>query len=286
MIKLSIAEAAQQGRERAWRERAEREHYPPDRLEAGLRNLRREYQLDLWGQGAEAAAAEAAGRAASLANDRTEIATREAAARDWQSQAGVLARLYLAAYAEANLHLSGYLVFDSETGSEGGWWAFQDERFIGLPDATLRCEHCGIFPDTAVSGPLRTIRSVPLGDLGPGPDFAMPPTCDQEDPPRPHVFGPAYPAGVWSYYGLHGLGNGDRLTINDRDDPARVLWSGQIQLGRTSNFRQSIRGLWIHNRQRGVDQETWLDWFAQGLPAQLEKAALPRAGSAAARLNR
>ena len=269
MMHASISAAAQQARERAWLERARREQYPPERLEAGLRNLRSEYQRGVWGSGPAAEAAEAAGRAASLINDRGEIAARDVAAHDWQSEAGVLARIYLTAYAAANPQLVGHLVFDSETGSEGGWWAFQDQRFTGLPDATQRCQHCGVFPDTGDGGLLRAVRSVPLGDLGPGPDFAMPPTCDQEDPLRPHAFGLAHPAGVSSYYGLHDLRNGDRLTINDRDDPTRVIWSGLIRLGRTSNFTQSIGGLWIHNRQRGVDQEVWLDWFIGEFPAQL-----------------
>ena len=29
--------------------------------------------------------------------------------------------------------LRGVLEFYSETGTEGGYWAFQDEKFIGLP---------------------------------------------------------------------------------------------------------------------------------------------------------
>ena len=265
-----ISPAQQEERERQWLERAGAGGWPSDRIEAGLYNLRSEYQHSLWAHSPEAQAARVAAQAASLANECSELTIREVQASDWQSQAGLLARIYLTAYAEANPHLSGNLVFDSETGSEGGWWAFQDQRFTGIPNDTLRCEHCGVYPETVISGPLKAVRSVSLGSLG--PDFEMPPTCEEEDPPRAHVFTPAYPNGTWSYYGLHQLANGDSLIINDLADPARVVWSGQIHLGRTSNFSQSIGGLWIHNRQKGVDQEAWLDWFARGFPARLERA--------------
>ena len=37
----------------------------------------------------------------------------------------------------------GVLVFHSETGTEGGYWAFQDEKFMGIENNDRLCTRCG-----------------------------------------------------------------------------------------------------------------------------------------------
>jgi hypothetical protein len=50
-----ISQHEQEELERQWLERAVSAAYPPDRIETGLGNLRREYQHRLWARGEEAA---------------------------------------------------------------------------------------------------------------------------------------------------------------------------------------------------------------------------------------
>ena len=113
--------------------------------------------------------------------------------------------------------LEGVLFFWSETGTEGGHWAFQDKEFIFPPDAN-------------------------------------------------------WPIGRWSYDGLHVLKNGDKLIIYSKDDPSQIVWSGEIELEQYCPFTESVRGMWIHSDQRGIDRKIWADWFIKEYPAKLEKA--------------
>lgn len=47
-------------------------------------------------------------------------------------------------------YMKGILVFHSETGTEGGHWAFQDERFMGIPEPDkYSCTRCGTYWDKA-----------------------------------------------------------------------------------------------------------------------------------------
>jgi hypothetical protein len=188
---------------------------------------------------------------------------------DWQTIRGVLARSWLDGYRNARRSMSGSLEAYFETGSEGTWWAFLDERFCHIPDDTRRCRQCGTYPPIIGAGLLVPTRSVPLSDLD--ENLTMPPTCEELDPPLPHEFELAYPDGRASYEGLHLLENGDALTIFDPQERTRVVWQGVVDLGPTTTYEDEIAGLWIHNRQAGVDAETWMRWFAEGFPATLER---------------
>lgn len=63
--------------------------------------------------------------------------------------------------------------------------------------------------------------------------------------------------------GLHILKNGDHLVI--RDDKKTVIWEGTIDFDyKTCVVKygwQAVRGMYVHGVQKGVDPETWFDWF-------------------------
>lgn len=112
--------------------------------------------------------------------------------------------------------LRGQCCFHSETGTESGYWAFQDEKFIKNSGA-------------------------------------------------------GFPLEQWSYEGLHILENGDLLTIFMPDDPAQIVWEGEIDLEEFSVFTKSAYGLWIHSDQKGVNRNRWAMWFFKQNHAKLVK---------------
>lgn len=110
--------------------------------------------------------------------------------------------------------MKGKIHLWNETGTEGGMWAFQDEKFISHG---------------------------PQGE-------------------------------AWSYDGLHVLKDGDKLTIYDKEDPAKVVWQGVIDQQHYGSFQEhAYDGQWIHSDQRGVEREVWSKWFIEEYPAELEK---------------
>jgi hypothetical protein len=113
--------------------------------------------------------------------------------------------------------IKGVLHLFSETGTEGGWWAIQDERHI------------------------------------------------RKDPNNPT-------GESWSYDGLNVLHDGDKLTVYDKEDQAKVLWKGIIDMKMLPLFTEEAGGLWIHTDQNGIDRATWSKWFFDGNPALLEKS--------------
>lgn len=79
------------------------------------------------------------------------------------------------------------------------------------------------------------------------------------------------PPDTWNYAGLHVLKDGDRLTILDKRDNRRVVWSGFISL------RKDRRGR-IH--QRDVPGKKWARWFAKEYPAQFTPGPNQKKGPA------
>ncbi len=67
------------------------------------------------------------------------------------------------------------------------------------------------------------------------------------------------PPDTWDFAGLHVLKDGDRLTIFDKRDKRRIVWSGFISLW------QNRRG---RSRQRGVNHKRWSRWFTKEYPAE------------------
>lgn len=106
----------------------------------------------------------------------------------------------------------GVLHFHAETGTEGGFWAFQDQRFISKRNGEE----------------------------------------------------------AWSYEGLHILKDGDKLTIFDKEDSKKTLWSGTIQLKHYPQFTEDASGWWIHSDQEGLERAQWAIWFFKEFPARLE----------------
>lgn len=195
---------------------------------------------------------------------------------------------------------SGVLHFYSETGTEGGYWAFQDQSYMYLPPPDDKwCSRCGALWSAECPEPAPVFtywreahahdgkrRSAgyysydgPHLDMsdGPGPGLdtilnmrhnANAAKCLAEG----HLWqGPeqCYPDGVWSYEGLHVLHNGDRLTIWDTSHVS-VVWRGVIDLRQHELFTEHTHGLWAHADQVGVDRDLWGEWFLSELPADLE----------------
>jgi hypothetical protein len=114
--------------------------------------------------------------------------------------------------------ISGLTTFHSETGTEGGHWAFQDSSWIHR----IREER----PNWCKGGLYCPITSG-LSDSH------------------------------WSYDGLHILNDGDHLKILTLDSTL-TKWEGVIQLKRFRLFTETTReGFWIHSEQSGIDREEW-----------------------------
>lgn len=213
----------------------------------------------------------------------------------------------------------GVCTFHSETGTEGGYWAFQDDKHMGLaPPNQWRCSTCGRIWDkthdaeepkasftywidrdvlTPEQNPKRCMRGYycfdapqdgeTLTDPATGYEFPVSEGPNDLDRAFTHAtneearlcyargHGPwespqeQHPDGMWSYEGLHILGDGDHLTIFDKQDPARVVWEGVVELRQHPLFTNDAFGMWIHADQVGVNREIWADYFLENYPAHL-----------------
>ena len=153
------------------------------------------------------------------------------------------------------MELVGILHFHSETGTEGGYWAFQDSQFITINTTRFSCVKCHKcwdkekYPEGPIprsSDAIYMDRSIPL-DQATGLNFELPSEC----PPDQHDFQPISKES-WSYEGLQILENGDRLTIYSKDGPRKVLWSGKISLLNYPLFTLSVFGMWAHSEPTHV----------------------------------
>ena len=160
--------------------------------------------------------------------------------------------------------LEGRLSFHSETGTEGGYWAFQDKKFITKNTTRFTCKKCCRYwdkkenPDGPIDDP--TDRSPSKEPT----DFRRPNSCKKDE----HEFVLVYPED-WSYEGLHILENRDHLTIYCKENPEKVLWSGVISLKQHPLFTQGAFSFWIHADQKGMDREAWATYFFKNHPAKL-----------------
>lgn len=166
----------------------------------------------------------------------------------------------------SNTH-KGFLMFFSETGTEGGFWAFQDEdeRFRVRDDSEV-CSHCGYLRDYVENAHpearLEEMQVIPLRDAIAN---KVPEPCLPSD----HKWKPQFPNGRWDSKGFHVLKNGDELTIYDKEDLEKVVWEGVISLTPFTVGKEQAFGMWIHNDQQGMDRETWAKWFMDMNPAKL-----------------
>ena len=162
--------------------------------------------------------------------------------------------------------LRGVLHLHSETGTEGGYWAFQDQRFITPNTTRFSCRKCGAYWDK------KHLPSGPVVDDGKAgkTNSSGQPWCA----PGTHDFALICPED-WSYEGLHILEDGDKLKIFDKADPSKVVWSGTIELRQHPLFTQDAFGLWIHADQKGIRRKKWATWFFQAYPAELRRYPRP-----------
>lgn len=203
--------------------------------------------------------------------------------------------------------IHGVLVFHSETGTEGGYYAFQDEKFMGLsaPDQ-WSCSRCGRVwdRDELKEPPPPSFTYWRQYNCRPAP--AEPEMVwggfgydePHDDLPESAPGGPTdswikrsnalsrkcwehghaewtqmYPNGIWSYEGLKMLKNGDHLKIWS-PDKTEVVWEGQVKLRQVDSFgpEGGTLGWRVHQKEDvGVGEETWFRWFADSLPAELTR---------------
>ena len=154
--------------------------------------------------------------------------------------------------------LYGVCFFHSETGTEGGYWAFQDRKFMGLRnDKDFVCSKCGDW--------MKKEYAKRRGRKG-LTDFDGRKKCKNGDRHAPEA---AFPQGMWSYDGLHILKDEDRLTIYSKESPTKVVWSGIIKLRQYPLFSESVSNMWIHADQKGISRKKWAKWFLEEHPAKL-----------------
>lgn len=147
--------------------------------------------------------------------------------------------------------IDGVLSFHTETGTEGGYWAFQDKRYISLvrPDY---CNICGLY----LGDDRDIINSANQKRLQSGK------VCSKEIHDQ-------LEEEQWSYDGLHILKNGDFLKIFLKDKSRHEIWAGDIHLQTYPPFQETVFALWIHSDQIGVDRKIWGSWFFNKHPATL-----------------
>ena len=142
--------------------------------------------------------------------------------------------------------MKGVLTFHTETGTEGGFWAFQDERFIKQNHPFGYCKKCGIYLQYAEDHPDKLSEKQRW--------------CDHEE----------YVGERWDYEGLHILHTGDSLKIYSKDKSEKVIWDGEINLQEYPPFEEDVFGFWIHSDQVGEKREKWAEPFFKEYPAELE----------------
>lgn len=151
----------------------------------------------------------------------------------------------------------GVLHFHSETGTEGGHWAFQDANFITKNVPKGYCKKCGLYLKER-DGTLRTeaqLLSISKGQA----NYCAFGEHEEE-------IGDA-----WSYKGHHILKDGDYLNIYSKDNYKQLVWSGKIKLKYHPSFTKDVFGFWVHSDQKGQDREVWAKWFFEEYSAVLIK---------------
>ena len=160
-----------------------------------------------------------------------------------------------------NTSLEGKLFLYSETGTEGGYWAFQDSRFISSNTTRYSCKKCNLYWD-------KEKEPMPAAPEPTSKD-SLPNCCSPDD----HHFKPVCEEN-WSYEGLHVLEDGDQLTIYHPNNNKKV-WSGVIALKQHPMFTEDASGLWIHADQIGIDRKIWAEYFFKEYRAKLALSPHP-----------
>jgi hypothetical protein len=135
--------------------------------------------------------------------------------------------------------IRGTLFLFSETGTEGGWFSIQDEKFI--------VDNCMC--------------------VQPGWELLY----SQAPEPKPHSH--------WSYEGLHSLSDGDHLKVFAPDGSiywegdiklkTYPVFTESVTVQDTSTG--ASLGLWIHADQMGLDRHFWATPFMKEYRGELTK---------------
>lgn len=161
--------------------------------------------------------------------------------------------------------LEGILYLHSETGTEGGYWAFQDAQYIKKNVPQGYCKDCGVYmreQDGTIKVQCVTILDKEvLEELERTGKLKEKPDCGDNNHEE-------LIADDWSYEGLHLLRDGDYLTIYHPNDNKEV-WSGVIRLKQYALFTEDAFGLWIHADQEGIERDVWAEYFLREYPAKL-----------------
>ena len=152
---------------------------------------------------------------------------------------------------QQTLVMEGFCLTFLEQGMEGIAWAFQDKRFINVPEPDkYTCMHCHVFWDKARDKEI--------------PQHAAERNCA-------HDWKPAYPSGSCSYEGLHFLNSGDFLEVFARDDPNVALFARKLKFDETYG-RFVVRGNghgYFSSLPVRVPKKKWITWFEGEYPARL-----------------
>lgn len=173
-----------------------------------------------------------------------------------------------------NSEIRGTLFLHSETGTEGGYWAIQDEDYIayvnpayppftGHDVSNLDETRFGRVVESMHEDGSR-LSSARKGDQG--LHIVEWEDGEQEILPTAEVR-----ARMWSYNGLRMLQTGDTLTVYEKLDPAIVAWQGLVRLVNhdESLDRQLTHPFRLHHDQEGVDQNLWAHWFLEEYPGMV-----------------
>lgn len=172
--------------------------------------------------------------------------------------------------------IAGKLHLFSETGTEGGYWALQDSRFIDYVKPEW-----GLFEDTEVVDPdnLGRVGIVAAATGENGAPFTsstgrvvIDALINWRDGTTELRKSDTLLVESWSYDGLVLLRNEDELTIFDKDTPEKVVWHGLVKL--ISHDEETVgptllHPFRLHHDQVSVDQNEWANWFFRDSPAQL-----------------
>lgn len=170
--------------------------------------------------------------------------------------------------------LVGFCYFHSETGTEGGYWAFQDSKFIKKNVPYPYCKKCGKWLGPQKYKNLKIVQVLPSDQKNikykkMEVKVDQKAIYDKNTPECPKGQHERESGDSWSYKGLHILKSGDKLTIFSRHSPKRVVWSGIISLHQLPLFTEDAYGLWIHTDQENIARDVWATYFLKEHPAEL-----------------
>lgn len=161
--------------------------------------------------------------------------------------------------------LHGTLKHYAETGMEGGYWAFIDDRFNHLPSNDRFCPKCGaLWPEGTPEPDFQSLdqsRKETAAELG----FTYVPPCKDGE----HDWVLEFPQGKWSFDGFHLLKNRDHLVIRDPQAPHGVIWEGDVVLPAQEYAMRAGRDFFARSKVAGVEYDTWRRWFIDEYPATL-----------------